>query len=177
MSRRGGGRDGKDRVVIYWERDLYLRCDRSSGHRTKMGKGPGGVCDSMIHEAKDKTSPRQGIKLEAVFHSGPRVRGSCPCQSLTFFFLHSRCLPSLAPARPPNQSILQGRRTAVNEKTPWRKAPRALREFGHPPALILSLTLTETAHLQYRLRSQSGYLVRLLLDSCRRLYSHEPGFG
>ena len=57
-----------------------------------------------------------------------------------FFFLHSRCLPSLAPARPPNQSILQGRRTAVDEKTPWRKAPRALREFGHPPALILSLT-------------------------------------
>lgn len=96
-------------VVIYWERDLYLGCDRSSGHRTKMGKGPDGsdggcelLCDSIsIHEAKgerDKTRQRarQGIKLEAVFHSGPRVRGGfvLPCQTsqsavsrpLTFFF-------------------------------------------------------------------------------------------
>jgi len=142
MSRRGGGRDGKDRVVIYWERDLYLRCDRSSGHRTKMGKRPEGVCDSIsIHEAKgerDKTSQDQNWKL--CFIPGRGFAGSYPCQSRYVFFLHSRCLPSLARARPPTSPILQGRRTAVNEKTPWRKAPRALREFGHTPALILSLT-------------------------------------
>ena len=136
------------------------------------------LCDSIsIHEAKgerDKTSQRarQGIKLEAVFHSGPRVRGgfvlplSDKSVSLRFFFfffcmhLHNICIciagaypvwhPHLYPVP---VHILQGRRTAVNEKTPRAKksASCALRVFGHPPALILSLT--ETAHLQYRLRS------------------------
>jgi hypothetical protein len=29
MRRRGrGGRDGEEAVIIYWERDLYLRCEQ-----------------------------------------------------------------------------------------------------------------------------------------------------
>ena len=98
MSRRGGGRDGKDRVVIYWERDLYLRCDRSSGHRTKMGKRPEGVCDSIsIHEAKgerDKTSQagRDQIGSCVSFRAaGSRVR--ILVSPLTFFFCIAGAYP------------------------------------------------------------------------------------
>ena len=69
-------------LVIYRERDLYLRCDRSSGHRTKMGKGPDGSDGGSVirfrftkRRGKGTKRARKGIKLEAVFHSGPRVRG------------------------------------------------------------------------------------------------------
>ena len=74
-----------------------------------------------------------------MFHSGPRVARR-PCQSVT---LHNRCRAysvSLA-------NIFQGRPTPVARR--WddcvNDKPRALRVFGHRPALILSLT--ETAHL------------------------------
>jgi len=77
------------------ERDLYLR----SGvgvifwARTKMGKGPDGSDEFDFDsrgegkgkekgKGKGTKKSRKVIKLEAVFHSGPRVR-IATCQSVT----------------------------------------------------------------------------------------------
>jgi hypothetical protein len=85
-------------------------------------------------------------------------RSPGPLRFFFFFFLHafahlhlhSRCLPSLAP--PPLYPFFRAVELPSMKKRLGRKsASCALRVFGHPPALILSLT--ETAHLQYRLRS------------------------
>ena len=106
-----------------------------------MGKGPNGSDEFDFDsrgEAKGRGRGKKGtkksrevIKLEAVFHSGPRVRIA------TYV-----CITSCLLSSPTNLSF-QGRRTPVQEQLGNR--PRALREFGHPPPLILPLT--ETAHL------------------------------
>jgi hypothetical protein len=80
-----------------------------------------------IHEAKGRgkgtKKSREVIKLEAVFHSGPRVR-IATCQSVT---LHEpRCLLGW---QPPNT---QGRRTAVHEHLRFRLVRSGNSAIGLP---------------------------------------------
>lgn len=110
------------------------------GRERKWVKDRTEVMNSIsIHEAKGRgrgkgtKKSREVIKLEAVFHSGPRVR-IATCQSLTFHLSFA------------NQSLFSG---------PSNSRPRALRESGPPPPLILPLT--DSAHLS-TLTRHSGNL-------------------
>ena len=141
--KRGGG-------VIYVERDLYLAiAARSSLDGTKMGKGPDGSdgfdFDSRGEGKGKGKKSREVIKLEAVFHSGPRDR-IATCQSLTF-----QC-----PLGLPSFRAVQ---------LPFNISPRALREFGRRPALILPLD---------RNRSPSHAIAS---PGTRPLFVHTPAFG
>jgi hypothetical protein len=98
-------------------------------------------------KGKGTKKSREVIKLEAVFHSGPRVR-IATCQSVT---LHTWFA---------NQSLFQGQTSPVHQR------PRALREFGDPPPLILPLT--ETAHLSIATPGSRN----LAISSAAR--SHDP---
>jgi len=101
-------------------------------------------------ESQDKPS-RAGDQIGSCVCFIPRgFAGSCFVCRLRFFFFfwHSRCLPSLACARPLTTTTTANQSTSPvhssmplnchQRKNAFATAPRALREFGHSPALILS---------------------------------------
>ena len=175
-------------AVIYCERDLYLGCDRSSGHRTKMGKGPDGSdggCECCVIRFRFTKRRGKGTKRAREPGRGSNQIGSCvsfraagsrvraPCQSVpvsyVFFFFYICIYICIAGAYPvwhpttthPTQSILQGRRTAVNEKTPWGKkrlvcAPGTWPSTCPDPFLDRNRSLTISTAIV-----QSRYLVEL----------------
>lgn len=74
------GREAREAKELYtWSGICICDRSRSSGHGTKKGKGPDGSdgfdFDSRGEgKGKGTKKSREVIKLEAVFHSGPRVR-------------------------------------------------------------------------------------------------------